>query len=82
MSPGDYSQWLKTESASIWTAMAGTKQKRLTETEPRSTVLRSKAEDTWNEGSEREVVPASEGEWRTASTHAGRVEDFLLAPKL
>lgn len=62
--------------------MAGTKQKRLTETEPRSTVLRGKAEDTWNEGSEREVVPASEWEWRTASTHAGRVEDFLLAPKL
>lgn len=42
--------------------MVGTKQKRLTETEPRSTVLRGKAEDTGNEGSEREVVPASEGE--------------------
>lgn len=62
--------------------MEETKQKRLTETEPRSTVLRGKAEEMGNEGREREVVPASEGEWRTASTHAGRVEDFLLAPKL
>lgn len=62
--------------------MEGAKQKRLTETEPRSTVLRGKAEDMGNEGRKREVVPASEGEWRTASTHAGRVEDFLLAPKL